>query len=80
MVTLAAMIVLEGLALVVGEGRYLFDIPDGFRFVGRAKMGQIPALLKHSVLIRKYFDYFFAGLTTSTILILGPRILFAGKT
>ena len=42
MVTLGALIVLEGLALVVGEGRNLFGIPEGFRFVGQTRIGKIP--------------------------------------
>lgn len=42
MVTLAGSIVLAGLALVVGEARNLFGIPDGFRFVGTAKIGPVP--------------------------------------
>ncbi|MBI2842392.1 MAG: ABC transporter permease [Armatimonadetes bacterium] len=42
MVTLATSIVLAGLALVVGEARNLFGIPDGFRFVGAGKLGPVP--------------------------------------
>ena len=42
MVTMAAMIMLEGMALVVGESRNIFGIPEGFRFVGTAKIGVIP--------------------------------------
>lgn len=42
MVTLAMMIALLGLALVVGEARNLFGIPEGFRFVGSARIGMVP--------------------------------------
>jgi ribose/xylose/arabinose/galactoside ABC-type transport system permease subunit len=42
MVTLAMSIVLAGLALVVGEARNLFGVPDGFRIVGAEKLGPIP--------------------------------------
>ena len=38
MVTMATMIMLEGLALVVGEARNIFGIPAGFRYVGTANI------------------------------------------
>ena len=38
MVTMATMIMLEGLALVVGEARNIFVIPAGFRYVGTANI------------------------------------------
>ena len=64
MTTLSVMIVLEGLALVVGEARNIFGIPDGFRFVGTAKFIGVPAaafflillyVLMHLVLTRTVF-------------------------
>jgi len=42
MVTMATMIMLEGMALLVGEGRNIFGIPEGFRYIGTAKAGAIP--------------------------------------
>lgn len=44
MVTMAMMIVLEGLALVVGEARNIFGIPEGFRFIGMAKLRIFPGI------------------------------------
>jgi simple sugar transport system permease protein len=42
MATLAVSIILGGLALVLAEGRTLFDIPAAFRWVGSAKIGPAP--------------------------------------
>jgi ribose/xylose/arabinose/galactoside ABC-type transport system permease subunit len=42
MVTMAMMLILQGLALVVGEARNIFGIPSGFRYVGTAKIGLVP--------------------------------------
>ncbi|MDB5506388.1 MAG: ATPase [Devosia sp.] len=42
MATLAISIMLGGAALVLAEGRTLFDIPSAFRWVGSAKIGPAP--------------------------------------
>ena len=64
MTTLSVMIMLEGLALVVGEARNIFGIPAGFRFIGTAKFFYVPAaaffliflyVLMHLLLTRTVF-------------------------
>jgi ribose/xylose/arabinose/galactoside ABC-type transport system permease subunit len=64
MTTLSVMIILEGLALVVGNARNIFGIPAGFRFIGTAKVFHIPVaafflillyVLMHLLLTRTVF-------------------------
>ncbi len=64
MATLAISIVLGGLALLLSEGRTLFDLPPAFRWVGSAKIGPAPVAgifllllfgLAHIVLSRTVF-------------------------
>jgi ribose/xylose/arabinose/galactoside ABC-type transport system permease subunit len=42
MVTMATMLILQGLALVVGEARNIFGIPMSFRYVGMARIAGFP--------------------------------------
>lgn len=64
MVTLAVSIVLPGIALILGSGQTLVDIPADFRFLGRASIGPVPAagivllilfFIVHTVLSRTVF-------------------------
>jgi len=43
MVTLAVSIILPGIALILGEGQTLVNVPPDFRFLGRASIGPVPA-------------------------------------
>ena len=55
MVTMAVMIMLEGLALVVGEARNIFGIPDGFRYVGTAHIRILPEIFSVAIPVAAIF-------------------------